>query len=78
MEEQVTERMIIRGTPMECFTVLTDFERYPDWAADIKSVTVDSRDEQGRAVEVTFRAAAFGRSTSYTLLYDYRDAPGAG
>jgi hypothetical protein len=75
VEEQVTERMIIRGTPMECFTVLTDFERYPDWAADIKSVTVDSRDEQGRAVEVTFRAAAFGRSTSYTLLYDYAGSP---
>ena len=25
---------------------------------------------------VTFRAAAFGRSTSYTLAYDYSEAPG--
>ena len=75
MEEQVAERMIIRGTPEDCFDVLTAFERYPDWAADIKAVTVETRDDEGRALRVTFRAAAFGRSTSYTLLYDYAGAP---
>ncbi|HET9077265.1 MAG TPA: SRPBCC family protein [Acidimicrobiales bacterium] len=75
MEEQVTERMIIRGAPEECYRVLVDFERYPDWAADIKAVHVDERDPQGRARVVTFRAAAFGRSTSYTLRYDYSGAP---
>lgn len=75
MEEQVTERMIIRGTPERCFDVLTTFEEYPEWAADIKSVSVDERDDAGRAVQVTFRAAAFGRSTSYTLRYDYHVAP---
>jgi len=75
VEEQVTERAIIRGTPEHCYEVLTAFEAYPEWAADIKSVTVDERDDQGRAVQVTFRAAAFGRSTSYTLRYDYHAAP---
>lgn len=75
MEEQVAERMIIRGAPEECFRVLTDFERYPDWAADIKAVHVGERDADGRAVLVTYRAAAFGRSTSYTLRYDYSRAP---
>jgi ribosome-associated toxin RatA of RatAB toxin-antitoxin module len=75
VEEQVAERMIIRGTPEDCYAVLTDFERYPDWAADIKSVSIDERDPQGRALQVTFRAAAFGRSTSYTLRYDYGAAP---
>jgi ribosome-associated toxin RatA of RatAB toxin-antitoxin module len=75
VEEQVTERMIIRGTPERCFDVLTSFEQYPEWAADIKSVSVNERDETGRGVQVTFRAAAFGRSTSYTLRYDYEAAP---
>lgn len=75
MEEQVTERMIIGGTPEDCFGVLIDFERYPEWAADIKAVHVDERDGAGRALTVTFRAAAFGRSTSYTLRYDYSRAP---
>ncbi len=76
MEEQVTERMVIGGTPDHCWEVLTDFERYPEWAADIKAVSVDERDADGRALLVTFRAAAFGRSTSYALRYDYTDAPG--
>lgn len=76
MQDEVTERMVIRGTPERCFEVLTDFDSYPQWAADIKAVGVEERDEQGRAIRVTFRAAAFGRSTSYTLLYDYSDAPG--
>lgn len=75
VEEQVTERMVIRGTPGDCYAVLVNFERYPEWAADIKAVQVDERDGQGRALSVTFRAAAFGRSTSYTLRYDYSQAP---
>jgi ribosome-associated toxin RatA of RatAB toxin-antitoxin module len=75
VEEKVSERMIIRGTPQHCFEVLTAFEAYPEWAADIKSVSIDERDDQGRATRVTFRAAAFGRSTSYTLRYDYSAAP---
>ena len=33
------------------------------------------RDDEGRATLVTFRTAAFGRSTTYTLAYDYADAP---
>lgn len=75
MQEQVIERMLIDASPEECFAVLTDFERYSEWAADVKSVHVESRDDLGRAAVVMFRAAAFGRSTSYTLRYDYEGAP---
>jgi len=74
VEEQVTRewssgpaRLLLPGPH--------DFERYPEWAADIKAVAIDERDADGRAVQVTYRAAAFGRSTSYTLRYDYSDAP---
>jgi ribosome-associated toxin RatA of RatAB toxin-antitoxin module len=76
VEEQVTERMVVRASPAYCYEVLTDFEGYPEWAADIKAVSVEERDVEGRATQVTFRAAAFGRSTSYTLRYDYTGAPG--
>ena len=75
MEEQVAERMIVRATPAECFDVLTAFEDYPDWSADIKVVKILERDEHGRGTKVSFRAAAFGRSTSLTLVYDYSQAP---
>ena len=71
MAEHTTQRMMIRATPARCFQVVTDFDNYPQWAADIKQVTIEERDAQGRPVRVTFRAAAFGRSTTYTLDYDY-------
>ena len=77
MAEQATEHTSVSAPPERCFAVVTDIERYPEWAADIKQVTVEERDGDGRPQLVTFRAAAFGRSTSYTLAYDYSDAPHA-
>ena len=73
--EMATERMVVTATPDQCFAVVSDLERYPEWAADIKQVTIESRDGEGRPTAVTFRAGAFGRSTSYTLSYDYSQAP---
>ena len=75
MADQATEHMSVAAPPERCFAVAADLERYPEWAADIKEVEVKERDDQGRPLLVTFRAAAFGRSTSYTLAYDYSDAP---
>jgi hypothetical protein len=75
VEEQVAERTIIRATPEQLLRILIDFEDYPSWSADIKAVHVLARDEQGRGTKVAFRAAAFGRSTSLTLVYDYGGAP---
>jgi ribosome-associated toxin RatA of RatAB toxin-antitoxin module len=73
--EQATEHTMVSASPERCYAVVTDMERYPEWAADIKEVTVERRDDQGRPVRCAFRAAAFGRSTSYTLEYDYGQAP---
>lgn len=77
MAEQATERMVVDASPDKVWAVLTDFVDYPSWAHGLKSVTVRSRDEQDRPLDVTYRAAAMGRSTSYTLRYDYRDGPRA-
>jgi len=73
--DQATEHTSVAAPPERCFAVVADIERYPEWAADIKEVTVQERDAEGRPLVVTFRAAAFGRSTSYTLTYDYSSAP---
>ena len=75
--EQATERMSVSAPPERCFAVAADIEHYPEWAADIKEVTVHERDGEGRPTLVSFRAPAFGRSTSYTLAYDYSEAPKA-
>jgi len=75
MQEQATERMIVRASHERCLEVALDVEHYPEWAADIKEVEVLARDAKGRADRVRFRAAAFGRSTTYTLVYDHSGAP---
>jgi uncharacterized membrane protein len=75
MADQATQVMVIQAPPQRCFDVALDFERYPEWAADIKSVSVEERDAMGRGAKVRYRAAAFGRSVSYTLQYDYAEAP---
>jgi ribosome-associated toxin RatA of RatAB toxin-antitoxin module len=76
VQEQATDRMTVRASPERCLEVALDVEQYPQWAADIKQVEVLDRDEQGRAQRVRFRAAAFGRSTTYTLAYDHSASPG--
>ena len=75
MADQATQRATIAASPETLFSVVTDFEHYPQWARDLKHVEVVGRDDEGRPVEVQYRAAAMGRSTSYTLRYDYTDAP---
>jgi ribosome-associated toxin RatA of RatAB toxin-antitoxin module len=73
MSEHATETMEIAAPPGQVRAAILDVEAYPEWARDLKAVSVASRDQQGRAQEVTFRAAGMGRSTSYTLRYDYDD-----
>jgi uncharacterized membrane protein len=75
MADEATQQMLIDASPQRIWEVLTDFDDYPSWAHDLKSVTVVERDEEGRPRDVAFRAAAMGRSTSYTLRYDYDRAP---
>lgn len=75
MSEQATERTLINASPERCYEVAADVEHYPEWAHDVKEAEVRSRDDDGRPLDVAFRTAAMGRSTSYTLRYDYADAP---
>jgi carbon monoxide dehydrogenase subunit G len=73
MADQATQTMEIGASPERIHDVLLDFDAYPTWARDLKGVVVEARGDGGRAEEVTYRAAAMGRSTSYTLRYTYDD-----
>ena len=76
MAESATQTITVEAPASECFAIVTDFEHYPEWAHDVKEAVVKERDHLERATEVEFRASALGRSTHYTLHYDYSDAPG--
>ncbi len=70
------EALVVDAPPQVCVAVASDIERYPEWAPDLKEARVLERDERGRPLRVTFRAAAFGRSTTYTLRYNFSGLPG--
>jgi len=75
MVESGSESLVVTAGLDACFAVSTDFEKYPEWAHDVKQATVLTRDASGRPTVVEFRASALGRSTHYTLEYDYALAP---
>ncbi len=77
MAETAHEHIRIEADPQRVYEVATDFERYPEWAKDVKEVQVQERDDQGRGAKVEYRAAAMGKSTRYVLAYDFSDAPAA-
>jgi len=77
MAEHANERIRIDASPDACLAVALDFEHYPDWARDLKQVTIQARDAEGRGSLVEFRAAAMGQSFTYVLRYDYSSLPGS-
>lgn len=77
MAEQASQTTTIAAAPERVWAIAADFTTYPEWAKDVKDVVVRTRDDDGRPVEVEYRASALGRSTHYTLSYDYSAAPSA-
>ncbi len=77
MAETASDTITIAASPDEVWAIATDLERYPEWARDVKDVVITARDDDGRPSQVEFRTSALGRSTHYTLQYDYSEAPKA-
>jgi uncharacterized membrane protein len=75
MADVARQEAIIAAPLEQVWSALVDFERYPSWARDLKQVEVLDRDAEGRGVDVLYRAAGFGRSTTYVLRYSYDEAP---
>jgi carbon monoxide dehydrogenase subunit G len=76
MSEQTEGQIVIAASAPDVMDVLTDFERYPEWA-DVKSVEVLERGEGGLGTKVAFEVdvPVLGRA-SYTLAYRYAPADG--
>ncbi len=73
--QRATVSIEVDAAPEVCYRVVTDFASYINWVSDLKKIEILERDSEGRPLEIEFRAAAFGRSTTYTLRYDYSRAP---
>lgn len=75
MTERATESIPVATPPALVYSIVADFGRYRELVGGLKKIDVLAHDDVGCALEVEFRAATFGRSTTYTLRYDDRDAP---
>jgi ribosome-associated toxin RatA of RatAB toxin-antitoxin module len=71
MANQTTSSILINADPATVMDVIADFESYPDWAKGVKSATVVSEFEDGRADDVDFVLDAAPIKDEYTLTYDW-------
>ncbi|MEK7292505.1 MAG: SRPBCC family protein, partial [Actinomycetota bacterium] len=60
MVDSGSDTTIIAASPEHCFSIASDFEKYPEWAHDVKEAKVLERDSLGRATSVEYRASALG------------------
>lgn len=75
MVDSGSDAVLVAAPVEECIAVVTSFERYPEWARDVKEAVVRERGADGRPTVMEYRASALGRSTHFTLRYDYSQLP---
>lgn len=75
MADSVKDSIDVAATAEQIFEVATDFEAYPEWNANIKKVEIKETDDDGRATKVWYEVDAKVKTISYTLGYDYSNAP---
>jgi ribosome-associated toxin RatA of RatAB toxin-antitoxin module len=65
----------IDATPQQCFDLLTDYERLPEWQGAVRAASILERDEQGRGAVVEYEVDARVKTVRYRLRQIY-DEPG--
>lgn len=71
MADATTSSIAIAAPPEQVMAVIADFEAYPEWASQVKTVEVLASDDAGRAERVRFTMDAGPIKDSYTLDYDW-------
>ncbi len=76
MTAGVRDAIEISAPAKDVFAVATDFASYPEWNSNITKVEILQRDDSDRPTKVWMEVDAKLKVISYTLGYDYSDAPG--
>jgi ribosome-associated toxin RatA of RatAB toxin-antitoxin module len=61
----------IEATPQQCFDLLTDYERLPEWQGAVRSASILERDAQGRGAVVEYEVDARVKTVRYRLRQVY-------
>ncbi len=68
-EQHEQELTVVIDAPIEtCFEVITDFESYPEWNAQISATEVE-KSSRGAASQVAFEIDAMIKTIRYVLAY---------
>ena len=71
MADRTESSIVIAAVPGAILDVIADFERYPEWAGEVKRVVVLSEDGDGWADQVEFTLSAGAIKDTYVLEYDW-------
>ena len=74
MADRTQSSIEIAAQPGEVLDVIADFERYPEWANEVKSAKLLSEDGDGWADQVEFQLDAGAIKDNYVLEYDWNIA----
>ena len=71
MTDRTSSSIHIAADPGAVLDVIADFESYPEWAEQVKTVTVLSEDGDGWADQVEYVLDAGAIKDTYVLEYDW-------
>jgi hypothetical protein len=71
MADRTESSIVIAAAPGAVLDVIADFDRYPEWAGEVKKVAVISEDGDGWADQVEFTLSAGAIKDTYVLEYDW-------
>ncbi len=71
MADRASSSITVHAAPDAVMAVIADFEAYPEWTSQVKTVEVLGRDDAGRADRVRFVIDAGIVKDEYTLAYDW-------
>src|SRR3954451_3745598 len=61
----------VNASPEDCYALVVDLGRYPEWQSQVRSADVLERDGEGRPVVVETVSDARGRVIKYRLRYGH-------
>ena len=71
MADRTESSIVIDAQPGAVLDVIADFEAYPDWAGEVKKVTILAEEGDGWADQVEFTLDAGVIKDTYVLDYDW-------
>jgi ribosome-associated toxin RatA of RatAB toxin-antitoxin module len=71
MADRTESTIVIDAPPAKVLDVIADFESYPEWASEVKRVSVLSEEGDGWADQVQFTLDAGAIKDTYVLDYDW-------